>query len=542
MGGSRTSIKVTSTGQSHIRQQYIDQKVLHHIDDTNDVLSENEKTTQPRLPVAEMTINKEENTNQVVNNTDDDDEEIVFEDFDTISFRQHLKDVSSITYPIILSEIFQNTLPVVDIAFVGRLDKEDLAAVALATVWFNLWNFTMVGFMTAIDTLLAQSFGAKEYKKFGIWTGNSLIIVLLFTIIISILVAFCGPAMKLLVSSEGELADAAGQFSYRLIPGLIPYYMFKVLTKFLQTQNILAPLVWIGILANVMNAFFNWAFIFALDWGIDGAPWATSLTRTVELILILVYIYCRRSALKETWPTYSQEYLTRDVLRPFWKLAISGALSVSLDAWSFEITTILAGRLGVVQLDAHILTFSITGFMFLSFPFAVGIAASIRVGQLIGDGRADDAKRSSTASFLLNLIIQSICVSFVWSCSEILGDTFASDEEVADLMAALLQIGAYLMMCNVIHPILCGVLRGLGRQKLILFLSILSYWVLQLPIGIILTFVADLGVKGFWWGFVIGLGAADVVAIYILRTRVDWEKETKKAVQRLSTIVTTEES
>ena len=84
--------------------------------------------------------------------------------------------------------------------------------------------------------------------------------------------------------------------------------------------------------------------------------------------------------------------------------------------------------------------------------------------------------------------------------------------------------------------------RGLGRQKLILFLSILSYWVLQLPIGIILTFVADLGVKGFWWGFVIGLGAADVVAIYILRTRVDWEKETKKAVQRLSTIVTTEES
>lgn len=63
------------------------------------------------------------------------------------SYRQHLKDVFHITYPIILSEIFQNTLPVMDIAFVGRLSKRDLGAAALATVWFNLWNASMMGFM-----------------------------------------------------------------------------------------------------------------------------------------------------------------------------------------------------------------------------------------------------------------------------------------------------------------------------------------------------------------------------------------------------------
>ena len=70
----------------------------------------------------------------------------------TLSYKQHLKDVFAITYPIILSEIFQNVLPVVDIAFVGKLSKHELAAAALATVWFNLWNAFMMGFMTAIDT------------------------------------------------------------------------------------------------------------------------------------------------------------------------------------------------------------------------------------------------------------------------------------------------------------------------------------------------------------------------------------------------------
>lgn len=57
---------------------------------------------------------------------------------ETQTYREHLAHVTKLTYPIVLSEIFQNLLPVVDIAFVGRLGKEDLAAAALATVWFNL--------------------------------------------------------------------------------------------------------------------------------------------------------------------------------------------------------------------------------------------------------------------------------------------------------------------------------------------------------------------------------------------------------------------
>lgn len=252
-----------------------------------------------------------------------------------LSYRQHLKDVFRLTYPIILSEFFQNTLPIMDIAFVGQLGKEDLAATALATVWFNLWNATMVGFMTAIDTLLAQAYGANQYDNFGIWTGSSLVIVFFATIFVSAIVALCGPAMHLF-GQDPELADAAGAFSYRLIPGLFPYYLFKVLTKYLQTQNRLAPGVWIGIFANGMNALFNWALIFAAGWGISGAPWATTLTRAVEFLLILLYIWVQRksSSLTETWPRYARENLTMATLRPFWKLAISGALSITAEAVS----------------------------------------------------------------------------------------------------------------------------------------------------------------------------------------------------------------
>ena len=114
-----------------------------------------------------------------------------------ISYRRHMIDVSKLTYPIILSEIFQNSLPVVDVAFVGQLGKNELAAAALATVWFDLWHSAMIGFLTATDTFLSQCYGANELDKYAIWTGNSIVITFLTTIFVSGAVALCAPCMKL---------------------------------------------------------------------------------------------------------------------------------------------------------------------------------------------------------------------------------------------------------------------------------------------------------------------------------------------------------
>lgn len=472
----------------------------------------------------------------------DEDSVVVLQEHDTISFRQHLKDVWAITYPIILSEIFQNTLPVVDIGFVGHLGKDELAAAALATVWFNLWNGTMIGYMTAIDTLLAQAFGAQQLEKFSIWAGNSMVIIFFTTIVFAGLVALCGPAMRLFFGKDSKTADAAGEFSYRLIPGLFPYFMFKVLSKYLQTQNILAPVVWIGILANGMNVLFNWVLIFVLDWGIHGAPWATTLTRTAEFAFILGYLYWKKKDLQSIWPKVEREYLTLKVLRPFWKLAISGALSVSAEAWSFEISTILAGFVGVTALDAHIITLTFATFVYLSFPFAIGIAASIRVGQLIGEKKPIDAKKSFHGSLVFSATAQAILTLILLLGLDVWGNLFTGDEEVADLVAKLIPISCIFMMGDAITATNAGVLRGLGRQKLVLVLGILGFWVFQVPVGAILTFVADLGVSGLWWGMICGVYVAAVIGLWILKVRIDWVDETIKAVKRLSTISSAQET
>ncbi|KAK1741501.1 multidrug and toxic compound extrusion (MATE) family protein [Skeletonema marinoi] len=456
-----------------------------------------------------------------------------------ISHRNHLIDVTKITYPIILSEIFQNTLPLIDLAFVGQLGKDELAAAALATVWFNLWNSTMTGFMTAIDTFLAQSYGANQYDNFGAWTGSSLVVTMLATIIVSGVIAACGPAMHLF-GQQPELADAAGEFSYRLIPGLFPFYGFKVFTKYLQSQNKLAPSVIIGIIANGLNALFNWGLIYRVGGGrglgLMGAAWATSLTRAVQFVLIGLFLYTQKNKLKETWPTIQIENLRWHVIKPFIKLAISGALSISAEAWSFEVTTILSGLLGTVELDAHVICLNMATFLFLSFPFAIGIAASIRVGQLIGELKPVDAQRSTRMSFLLTLVFQIILIAIIVPFKDSLGGLFTSDEDVANLVADIIPIWCVFMIGDSVQAVTGGVLRGLGKQKLCLLLNILGFWVLGVPIGAALTFAAGLGVFGLWWGLVIGIYCTAIIGILILRFRMDWRKEAEKSIKRLSTL------
>ena len=89
-----------------------------------------------------------------------------------------------------------------------------------------------------------------------------------------------------------------------------------------------------------------------------------------------------RDTVDTVWPTISKANLQYSILKPFWKLGMEGALALGAEAWSFEVTTILAGLLGTVALDAHIITLTFSSFIYLSFPFAFGIATSIRVGQL----------------------------------------------------------------------------------------------------------------------------------------------------------------
>lgn len=102
------------------------------------------------------------------------------------------------------------------------------------------------------------------------------------------------------------------------------------------------------------------------------------------MFMIVYLLWMKKDKLADTWPSFCKmERLAYSAVKPFLIMAFSGMMSLAAESWSFEVTTILAGLLGTVALDGHAVTLNIASFIHLSFPFAVGIATSIRVRSIM---------------------------------------------------------------------------------------------------------------------------------------------------------------
>nr|AFK35865.1 unknown [Lotus japonicus] len=90
-----------------------------------------------------------------------------------------------------------------------------------------------------------------------------------------------------------------------------------------------------------------------------------------------------------------------------------------------------------------------------------------------------------------------------------------------------------------IQSVLSGNARGCGWQKIGAFVNLGSYYIVGIPAAIVLAFVLDIGGKGLWLGIICAL-IVQVFSLMIITIRTDWEKEAKKATDRVYDSVTPE--
>lgn len=453
---------------------------------------------------------------------------------DALPLGAEARELSKLAAPIMAVSMLSFLMVMLDMAMVGRLGTQELAASALANTFFNCLQHPMVGCATALDTLLAQSHGGGKHVAYGQWAKTGVLTLLALSVPLAGVLFLTEPIL-LAMGQDAVLAERAGVFCRLLVPGVPPFFAFLGLTKYLQAQSILAPSVWIALFANVLNVCLNWLLIYELDLGFEGAPVATSLSRWAQLLALVLYIYCSRSrhakTIPELWSDPEGVGFTARA-RGFMKFGAPGALMLGLEAWSFETTTLLAGLIGVVPLAAHMILLNTIGFTFLSFPFGLGIASSIRVGWLLGAGDAAKAKHCGKVCFILMLGFMVVLSVTKIVMRNHLGKIFSTDPEVIATVADLIWIAALFQVSDGVQAAVGGILRGMGRQKLVAGLNFVGFWLIGIACGSALAFGADVGVSGLWWGLAAGLTCTAMSGVVLLR-RTDWEEEVRLAQLRV---------
>ena len=432
-----------------------------------------------------------------------------------------LTETIRLSAPMALTQLGQIAMMTTDLAFIGRLGDEAVAAAALGhTAYFVSFTFGL-GLIAAVAPLAAQAFGARDPRQVRRAVRTGLWVALLVSIPITILL-LCGEQVLLALGQAPGAARLGQQYLFGLVWGIAPALWFIAIRGFMGAVNRPEPVLWITLAAVPANALLVYLLLYG-NWGFPrlglfGAGLATTIVNIGTFLAALCFVMWRRP--------FRKYHILARLWRIDWplmrELVVIGApisLSMLLEYGLFGSAAILMGLIGTAALAAHQVALQVTAILFM-VPLGIGMAATVRVGHAVGRYDADAVKRAGWVALWLGIALAAALTVAVMLWRFALANLFFGDATThgaTELTAALLLVGATYFVTDAIQTIVAGALRGLNDTRVPLLLAAVSYWLIGFTLACILGFSTSLGAVGVWIG--LSCGTAVYAAALILRFR-----------------------
>lgn len=177
---------------------------------------------------------------------------------------------------------------------------------------------------SALETLCGQAYGAKQHHMLGIYTQRAMLVLLSLSILL-LLIWFNTSTILIACGQDRDISNEAGQFNRWMIPGLFAYGILQCLNRFLQTQNIVMPMMLTSGFTALSHILICWIFVFKIGLGSKGAALANAISYWINVFLLAGYVKFS-PACRKTWTGFSKEAL--DDILDFIKLAIPSAVMI----------------------------------------------------------------------------------------------------------------------------------------------------------------------------------------------------------------------
>ena len=434
------------------------------------------------------------------------------------TLRREIRPTVSLAAPVVIAEVGWVSMQIVDIAMVGRLGPEAIGAVGVGSALFLALSVFGMGLLLGLDTLVSQAFGARDRPACDGWLRHGVVLALVLTAPLGLLAWIAGSRLDVWGFDPAVLALVRPYFGIVAwsLPLLLLYAAFR---RYLQAVSMVRPIMIALVTANVVNAAANWALIFgnlgAPALGVDGAGWATCISRAYMVVVLAVAI--SRRGLRP-WTLVSGVRIAS--LRRLLGLGWPAATQAMLEYGAFAAVTMLAARLEPATLAAHQIVINLAGLTYM-VPLGISAAGAVRVGHAVGRRDAAGASGAGWTAIALGTgFMASAAATFLLVPRAILG-LFTVDAGVVEVGVSLILIAALFQIFDGLQGVATGALRGLGDTRTPMLLNLAGHWMVGLPVGYLLCFVIGWGVLGLWIGVSAGLLLVGslVTAIWWVRER-----------------------
>lgn len=397
-----------------------------------------------------------------------------------------------IALPIILSSCLHIMYDITDMFWVGKIGSNEVAAIGSASFFIKL-GWSLVSIIT-IGTMvhISQSIGAKQLPKIKKYISAGLLSTLLLGILYGFFTFFFAKQLIGVFHIQSDHVNqlAEGYLRISSISLLILFlnlFFTAIIDAHAQTRiSFRAVLV-----GNIINLILDPIFIWYLNWGVDGAAWATVLSQG-SVMFYLIYLIKTKLKLN-----ISLRFTPWIYLRKIVNIGSAPALQRIL----FSLIAIVIGRIvsiwGTDAIAAQKLGLQIES---ISFLLMGGImqATAITTGQYYGQGNTQKIMKNYRTSLKLGFCIAIPASLLFILFPEILLSFFVSENSTIEIGSSYLRIVGISQIFATLEMLTAGAYTGQGLTKYPATVSIL-FTLLRIPLALFLGQQINMGIDGVWW-------------------------------------------
>ncbi len=403
------------------------------------------------------------------------------------------KRVFFITLPILIQNVITNFVSLVDNIMVGGLGTEQMSGVAIINQLLFVFNLCIFGAISGAGIFSAQFHGKGDVKGVRDTLRIKLIFVAVITIIGELIFIFFGDELIRMFLHEGkEEIDIEATFEYAnkyLSMMLISLPFFAFMQAYSDTLRSTSETVLpmkASVVAVFSNVCLNAVFIYGFSMGVVGAAIATIIARVTECIIVVIWTHTHKQKAPFIIGAYHSfrvpGILMKNVMTKGFPLLLNEAL------WSLGMTAIVNAysQHGAEVVAAQSISSTVSNLFNCAF-FAFGNAIAIIVGQHLGSGELEKAKRDDRR-LLFACVVTCVVVGGIMALvAPLFPRIYNTSDSVRSLASQFLIVSALSMPIHGFAHAAYFTLRSGGKTMITFVFDSGFIWAVSYPVAFVLT-------------------------------------------------------
>lgn len=446
--------------------------------------------------------------------------------------RRETASLLRLAVPICGAQLAQSGMGVTDVIMAGRASATDLAAVSVgSSLWMPLMLF-MTGTLMGLTPVVAQLLGGKRTARVRPYVHQALWLAIVLGMASSLLLWSVVMPIFRLMDVPAQVAELSAAYLSAVAFGMPGVALYQALRAFSDGMNHTRPSLWISLIGLAVNIPSNYVLIYGGEGlvmlfgetivptglqalpalGAVGCGIATALSMWIMCLAMMAYTRGSRAyAPVVLWQAFIWPH--RAMIRELLYIGAPIGVAIFVEVTLFTLIALFVASFGETTVAAHQVALSFTSILFM-LPLSLAMALTVRVGNTLGTGQRREAGFVAWNGIVVCLLIALINDLLLWLTARPVVALYTRDADVQALTFSLISLAMIYQVSDSLQVNMAGALRGYKDTRIIMAITLVSYWLVGLGGGHWLGTLGipglseALGVHGYWIGLIAGLTVA----------------------------------